>query len=203
MTCSLAPDRIEATIRFHGHVCPGLAIGIRAAELALRDLDAPEATNLVAVAETDMCGVDAIQFLTGCTLGKGNLILRDHGKMAFSFYRRDTGQAFRALLNPDVRAGMDEEMGVLMQIIADGTATPQQHRRSEELRELLRQRFMALPLEEMFHLAALPPTPPRPARILTSLACGMCGEATMESRTRRFGGRTLCIPCFLAMEQKI
>ncbi|MDQ3401020.1 MAG: TraR/DksA C4-type zinc finger protein, partial [Chloroflexota bacterium] len=29
-----------------------------------------------------------------------------------------------------------------------------------------------------------------------SLTCEDCDESTMETRTRRFGGRTLCIPCF-------
>ncbi|MDZ7620494.1 MAG: TraR/DksA C4-type zinc finger protein, partial [Patescibacteria group bacterium] len=38
---------------------------------------------------------------------------------------------------------------------------------------------------------------------LESLPCDACGESTMESRTRRFGGRTLCLPCFQAVEQKI
>lgn len=89
MSCTFSNDLIEKTISFHGHSCPGLAIGIRAAELALRELGSRE--NLVAVVETDMCGVDAIQFLTGCTYGKGNLIHKDHGKMAFSFNDRTDG----------------------------------------------------------------------------------------------------------------
>ncbi|MBW2580124.1 MAG: formylmethanofuran dehydrogenase, partial [Deltaproteobacteria bacterium] len=29
---------IQKTVAFHGHMCPGLAIGIRAAEVALRDI---------------------------------------------------------------------------------------------------------------------------------------------------------------------
>ena len=32
-----------------------------------------------------MLAVDAVQVLTGCTFGKGNLIYRPTGKMAFSF----------------------------------------------------------------------------------------------------------------------
>jgi formylmethanofuran dehydrogenase subunit E len=80
---------IDELQRFHGHMCPGLAIGIRASELALEEIG-PHSKDeeIVAVVETDMCGVDAIQFLTGCTFGKGNLIHRDYGKNAFSFYRR-------------------------------------------------------------------------------------------------------------------
>ena len=66
----IGPIDVAGVQRFHSHMCPGLAIGIRAAEIALREVG-PRAANegVVAIVETDMCGVDAIQFLTGCTLG--------------------------------------------------------------------------------------------------------------------------------------
>ncbi len=203
MPCNIPQDTLDRVIEFHGHSCPGLMIGIRAAELALRTFDNPPDTELVAVVETDMCGVDAIQFLTGCTMGKGNLIHKDYGKMAFSFHHRPTVKSFRALLRPDVRGGMDDELGALMRKMADGIITEEDRRRNGELRIALQQRFMQLELEEMFFVAELPTPTPRPARVLESLTCDACGESTMESRTRRFGGRTLCIPCFAAVEQKI
>lgn len=203
MSCQISEERINATIVFHGHSCPGLSIGIRAAELALRELNNPRDTEIVAVVETDMCGVDAIQFLTGATLGKGNLIHRDHGKMAFSFFRRETGKGFRAVLNPEVRGNMGEEMGELMQKINAGTATEDEQKRTTELRASIQSRFMALSLEEMFQIIPMDQGAPRPPRILESLICEHCGERTMESRTRRLGGQTLCIPCFGKVEQKI
>ena len=59
---------------FHGHVCPGLAIGYRAAKAGMEWLSANRAEDeeVVAIVETDACGADAIQVLTGCTFGKGN-----------------------------------------------------------------------------------------------------------------------------------
>ena len=203
MSCQIPKERIDETIAFHGHSCPGLAIGIRAAELALRELDNPKDTEIVAVVETDMCGVDAIQFLTGATMGKGNLIHRDHGKMAFSFYRRETGRGFRAMLNPETRGGMDDEMAELMRRSADGTATETDRARLAELRAEIQQRFMELPLEEMFTVTPMEKGAPRPPKILQSLTCEHCGEKAMESRTRRFAGQTLCIPCFGRVEQKV
>ncbi len=202
MTCIFSAQTIDDTIAFHGHSCPGLAIGIRAAELAIRELGSPEEIEMVAVSETDMCGVDAIQFLTSCTYGKGNFLHRDYGKMAFSFYDRKSGNGFRALLNPEVRAGMDEEFGSLMRKKSDGTASSADQKRIGELRELLQDRFMAFELEEMFHVTPLVTDPPRAAQILESLNCDCCGESVMESRTRRFAGKTVCIPCFDTMEQK-
>jgi formylmethanofuran dehydrogenase subunit E len=203
MSCQLTNERIDATIAFHGHSCPGLAIGIRAAELALRELENPRDTEIVAVVETDMCGVDALQFLLGTTMGKGNLIHRDHGKMAFSFFRRETGRGFRAMLNPEARGGMDEEMAELMKKSGSGKATETENLRMGELRATLQDRFMTLPLDEMFQITTVDQGAPRPPKILQSLACEHCGEKTMESRTRRFAGATLCIPCFQLVEQKI
>lgn len=203
MSCRISPEKIDATIAFHGHSCPGLAIGIRAAELAQRELDNPKDTEIVAVVETDMCGVDALQFLLGTTMGKGNLIHRDHGKMAFSFFRRSTGKGIRALLNPAARGGMDDEMAELMRVSGNGEATQAQLARMTELRAGLQQRFMTLPLEEMFQVTKVDQGAPRPPKILESLVCDHCGEKTMESRTRRFAGATLCIPCFQMVEQKI
>ncbi len=76
----------EDCIAFHGHECPGLAIGFRMAHAARTRLGIISAHDeeLVCVTENDACGVDAIQFLLSCTLGKGNLIFRDRGKHAFT-----------------------------------------------------------------------------------------------------------------------
>ncbi len=84
MSCTYSSEQMKKTIAFHGHSCPGLAIGIRASELAKQRMGGLDSADLLAVVETDMCGVDAIQFLTGCTFGKGNLIHHDVGKMAFT-----------------------------------------------------------------------------------------------------------------------
>ncbi|QJT09559.1 FmdE family protein [Oceanidesulfovibrio marinus] len=203
MPCTIDQQIIDEIISFHGHDCPGLTIGIRAAELALLKLGSPDETELVAVVETDMCGVDAIQFLTSCTYGKGNLIHKDYGKMAFNFYDRNTGDGFRALMRPDLRNDVDEEHTELERKLAEGTATEADKARNAELYKLLQQRFLDLPLEEMFEVMEPKESVPSPAQVLESLVCESCGEKTMESRTRRFGGKTLCIPCFNAVEQKV
>ena len=202
MGCSIEKDLIDKTIAFHGHSCPGLVIGIRAAELALKRLGYAEGKDLVAVVETDMCGVDAIQFLTGCTFGKGNLIYKDYGKMAFSFYDRSKDMGFRVLLRQDISGDLGPELRSLMRKVEDGTANEEEHVRLKNLRGELQERYMNVDLEEMF-IVTEPSFPvPKPARILQSLRCEACGEMTMESRTRRFGGKTLCLPCFEKTEQK-
>jgi formylmethanofuran dehydrogenase subunit E len=203
MPCTYSSEQIEKTIAFHGHSCPGLAIGIRAAELVQQQLGRVDPANLLAVVETDMCGVDAIQFLTGCTFGKGNLIHRDVGKMAFTFFERASGKGFRAILNPAQQAGIGEELRTLMKKVTSGQAGAAEKDRSAQLRAQLQQLYMQADLEEMFITSEPAIEMPRGARVLDSLPCAACGEMTMESRTRRFDGQTLCIPCFEAVEQKI
>jgi len=204
MKCALTDEQIKRTIDFHGHVCPGVWIGIRAAELCLQRLGKHQDDDpIVAITETDMCGVDAIQALIGCTFGKGNLIHLDYGKVAFSFYRRGDGRAFRAVRRAQPGGGSSDEMRELMRLMADGNATEEQKRRCKELRDESHTSIMEADLGELFDVTELHTMPPRAARVLESLKCESCGEMTMESRTRRFGGKTLCIPCFAAVEQKV
>lgn len=202
MACSINKELIKKTFAFHGHSCPGLVVGIRAAELALQKFAHVDKEDLVAVVETDMCGVDAIQFLTGCTYGKGNLIHKDYGKMAFSFYDCSKNVGFRAVLRPDISGDIGSELRSLMKIVETGLASPEERNRVQKLRNTLQEKYMKADLGEMFVVMDPGLPAPKPARILASLRCEACGEMAMESRTRRFDGKTLCLPCFEKVEQK-
>lgn len=83
----------EATAKFLGHTCPGLAHGYRASMAAMAAL---------------ACGVDAVQSMTGCTIGKGNLVLLNYGKPGHTFYSRRRGSAVRIVVDggmpPDPRS---------------------------------------------------------------------------------------------------
>ncbi|MCG6909423.1 MAG: FmdE family protein [Deltaproteobacteria bacterium] len=203
MSSQLSEETLAAVIDFHGHSCPGLSIGIRASELARRELgDLPD-MRMVCITETDMCGVDAIQYLTGCTYGKGNLIHRDYGKMAFTFFDRESGRGFRFLLKPDVHGEAREELAQLSRKMAEKTADPEDEARYQEIRRGMQDRIMHAGLDGLFEISNPRERMPRGPRVLESLTCERCGEATMESRTRRFGGQVLCQPCFDQVEQKV
>ena len=196
-------NTIEAVQRFHGHMCPGLAIGIRAAEAALQEIG-PQARDeeIVAVVETDMCGVDAIQFLTGCTFGKGNLIHRDYGKNAFSFYRRSDGKGIRLVASPDVIPPGDPEREALMAKLREGTLTGEEQSRFDELQLELCRSILQAPLQSLFELKEPSGDVPRRARIHSGHICHRCGERAMETRTRLYGGEFYCIPCFEEIERR-
>jgi len=194
---------IQGTQRFHGHMCPGLAIGIRAAEIVLREIGAHSADEeIVALVETDMCGVDAIQYLTGCTFGKGNLIHLDYGKSAFTFIRRSDGKAIRIVARPNAFGEPNPEHQALFARVRSGQATEEERARFWTLHQERSQQILNAPLEQLFEVQSVTTRAPARARIWESLVCEECGEKTMETRTRRLGGRTLCIPCFQAAEQR-
>ena len=188
---------------FHSHMCPGLAIGIQAARIGIAVCGHDSDEDVVAVVETDMCAVDAIQALMGCTFGKGNLVHRDYGKAAFTFFRRRDGESVRLLVRPDLHVLIDPEFAAARERLIAAPDDAQAKAILPELAARCAARMLARDPEELFSRTT-PQTPtPRRAAILSSLTCDRCGETMMESRSRRFAGRTLCIPCFLAVEQKV
>jgi len=193
----------DRAVSFHGHFCPGLAIGIQAARIGLATCGHDGDEDVVAVVETDMCAVDAIQALTGCTFGKGNLVHRDYGKNAFTFYRRRDGAAVRLLTRPDAVETVDAEFVAARQAGKETSFDPANGSDLSRLAERCAGRILALDPESLFTRTAPAQVAPRRAAILESLVCDACGETVMESRTRRFAGQTLCIPCFRLVEQKI
>jgi formylmethanofuran dehydrogenase subunit E len=191
---SLPQERIQQTISFHGHWCPGLAIGIRAAEWALEEMGKATDEEIVAVAETDMCAVDAIQYLTGCTLGKGNLIHKDYGKNAFTFYRRRDGKAARLVARPAIYGDTGPILGRLNHKMLDQGLSEEEGRLWKKTRAAISKRIMDSDLMDLFEIKRPVDPVPKMARILAPMVCESCGETVMETRTRRFGGQLLCIP---------
>ena len=200
---SMSPKLIKATIDFHGHSCPGLAIGIRAAELAINRFGRSMDEEIVAVVETDMCAVDAIQFLLGCTFGKGNLIHLDYGKSAFTFHSRQRGKSIRIVARPNATGDPDDELIALRtKELKENLTHDEQERLKEAIAKRIKQ-IMEADIDKLFDVKPSKKLVPRKARILESIVCQECGEATLESRTRRLFGQTLCISCFEAVEKRL
>ncbi|MDQ3979721.1 MAG: FmdE family protein [Actinomycetota bacterium] len=191
-------ETLERVVEFHGHMCPGLAMGVQAAQIALREIG-PHAKDeeVVAVVETDMCGVDAIQFLTGCTFGKGNLIHRDWGKNVYTFYRRSDGRAVRIAGKPNAWRRDPEHQELFAKVRAN-QATPEERARFRELHESQSRKVLELDPAELYDFREVAGPPPKRARIHNTIICARCGEGAMETRIRRLDGQDLCPPCFEA-----
>jgi len=193
----------ETCVRFHGHTCPGLATGYRVATAAMRTLGVkrPYDEELVCVAETDACGVDAIQMVTGCTAGKGNLVIRDYGKHVFTFISRESGRAVRILVrqpdNPE-RSVMDG----LRKKVFSGTATADEQSQFQSLMKAAAARLLALPEAGFLEIREIQMEPPGTARIYASISCARCGEPVADAKTRMLGGSRVCIPCADALSHE-
>ena len=188
------PD-LERVVVFHGHICPGLAYGYRAARAAMEALGGDRARDeeLVAVVENDSCAVDAVQVLTGCTFGKGNLVFRDHGKQVYTLFRRDTGRGIR--VSVDYSPAEPDEDRETWRRFLDGDPDPDVARRVEELKAAKVRAILEAPAHELLQVREVRAEPPPRARIRASARCDACGEKVMEGRLRERGGRRLCIPC--------
>lgn len=186
----------QKCIEFHGHICPGIAIGYRASKAILELLGENKAADeeLVAIVETDACGVDAVQVLTGCTFGKGNFIYKDYGKHAFTFFSRRTGKGFRAVLQSDALE-RDERHGELMQRVREGSADDKERAEFEKLHFQRIRDVLNKPLEQLFSIRAVDAPMPEKARIFSSKVCDRCGEPVMAVRLTEVNGKWVCRGC--------
>ncbi|MFX1419591.1 MAG: FmdE family protein [Promethearchaeota archaeon] len=171
-----AKELMEKAVRFHGHICPGLAFGVLAAKYVLENgYDFSPNEELVAVVENDNCSVDALQAILGTTFGKGNLIHRDYGKMNYYFYDRRSKKGIRLAIK-------GKEFG------------EKKLSRDEKIQFLLNSNP-----EVIFNIYEIEYNPPGLALIEESIPCEICGEITMSSRLMTYKDSEMCIPCYKKM----
>jgi len=149
-------------------------MGYVAAKLGLEKLtsDRAEDEELIAIVENDSCAVDAIQFLTGCTFGKGNLFFRDHGKHVYTFALRPSGTAVRISRRaeaPSARTGEDRDSRI--------------------------RRMLSQDPEEMYDVQLTTVQLPPAAEVRQSVVCSGCSEPVMETRAVIIEGKPYCLPC--------
>jgi formylmethanofuran dehydrogenase subunit E len=182
-------------VDFHGHSCPGLAFGYRVALFALHELgDSATDEELVAIVENNSCAVDAVQVMTGCTFGKGNLIFKDYGKQVYTFIRRPSGEGIR--ISVDITfPETDEEKRIWDRYIKgerfDEVLKAVHNRKAKKIDMILNARD-----EDLFRISQGIMVLPDEARIYASLRCAVCGEKMMEPKARVKNGEIVCIPCF-------
>ena len=89
---------INKAREFHGGICPGIVLGTRATIAGMRELGMnvfEKSRDLVVYVEIDRCMADAVQALTGCSLGHRTLKYLPYGKFAATFVDIRTGEAAR------------------------------------------------------------------------------------------------------------
>jgi formylmethanofuran dehydrogenase subunit E len=193
----LHSELFKKCLDFHGHLCPGLSMGYLAAMAGMEWLSARRALDeeVVAIVETDACGVDAIQVITGCTFGKGNFIYRDYGKTAFSFFSRQTGKGVRIARKAEKQDTINPEHHQLMAKIRQGSATTEERERFHQLHEAASKRILDKQPKELFSITEITVPLPEKARIEPSINCDRCGEPTMGTKLEQMEGLQLCRGC--------
>jgi formylmethanofuran dehydrogenase subunit E len=186
-------------VEFHGHICPGLAIGFRAARTLMERLGVRKAPDeeLFAIVETDACGADAIQVMTGCTFGKGNFIFKNYGKHAFSLVDRKRRKAMRVCLRPDAYKA-DPKYLSLSGKVQNDEASQKELAQFRQLQQAQVQKVLEADAESIFKIEEISIDIPPKARITESGTCDFCGERTQIDLLNKINGKRLCIPCALS-----
>ncbi len=179
-------ELLKESVRLHGHLCPGQVLGVRMAMAGLREIGVTEPRgaqrkDLMVFVEMDRCATDAVQSVTGCTLGKRSLRFLDYGKMAASFLNLRTGRAVRVLAREEARETAKKYASEVVDKYEAQTAA-----------------YRVMPDEELFLVAEVSISPREedlPGRPLSRVQCQACGESVQDRREVRLGARTICRPC--------
>jgi len=177
-------ELLHESTAIHGHHCAGQVLGVRMATVGCREvgIDEPKGCKkLIVYVEMDRCATDAVQAVTGCSLGKRTLKFLDYGKMAVTFVNTETQRAVRVSAKDAARARAPG--------YAPDAASP---------REAQKQAYRIMPEEELFVVQPVSiriPQREMPGYRGERVYCEECGEGINFHREMRVGGRTLCIPC--------
>ena len=177
---------LDESTRIHGHICAGQVIGVRMAMLGLdqigiTDPKGAERKKLYVVVEIDRCATDAIQSVTGSTLGKRSMRWQDFGVMAATFVNLETGRAVRITAREEAR-----ELAVRY--------CPEIDNKYQRQLEAYRQ----MPEEELFtiqQVAVEIPECDMPGRPLRRVQCTSCGDWVQDCREVQQGDALLCRAC--------
>jgi formylmethanofuran dehydrogenase subunit E len=177
---------LAESTRVHGHICAGQVIGVRMAMAALKyiGISDPKGTDrkkIYVLVEIDRCATDAIQSVTGCSLGKRSLRWLDYGIMAATFVNLETGRAIRVTAREEARTLSE---GYCPEII------------NKYQRQL--EAYKVMPLNELFVFQEVKvqlndcDMPGRPIR---RVQCQECGDWVQDCREQERDGTILCRAC--------
>ena len=167
-------EDIKKAAEFHGHICAGIVFGVRIARAGLKYLgieDPAQNRDFIVYVEVDRCLSDAVQSVTGCSLGKRRLKWLDYGKMAASFIDMNTQKGVRVIVDAAQNAPED----------ADPVAFWQQYTDEQILK--FEPITVALKPEDL---------PGLPTKKET---CASCHEKIMDGRDVLKDGKVLCKAC--------
>jgi formylmethanofuran dehydrogenase subunit E len=177
---------LERSVKIHGHLCPGQVLGVKMAILGMQMIglgnsEEGRAKDMIVYVEMDRCATDAIQSVTGCSLGHRTMKFLDYGKMAATFVNVETGEAMRVIAREDTREKAKELFPDL-----------------EDRYEAQIQTYMIMPNEELFDVmkvSVVIPPEDMPGRPMRRIQCTRCGEYVQDMREVYRDQEVLCKAC--------
>ena len=177
---------LEESTRIHGHLCPGQVLGVKMSMLGLRetgitDPKGKDRKNIIVFVEMDRCATDAVQSVTGCSLGHRTMKFMDYGKMAATFVNLKTGKAVRVIAREDSRRKAKEYFPEI-----------------ENKYEAQLQAYKIMPDNELFDVMEVQVKinpEDMPGRPLRRVRCESCGEYVQDLREVQRNGKVFCRPC--------
>lgn len=194
---------LEIAREFHGHICPYVALGMRASMIAMEELGvgrldfrASVDERILAIVETNNCFADGVQIATGCTFGNNSLIYLDLGKTALTLVKRGTWEGVRVYADGErLRKYYSPEAKELFErVVRDRKGSEEDARRLNLLWEEIGRRMIRLP-EEEFKIEHVTVPPVEPAPIFDSIRCSRCGELAMATRVVYIDEKPFCLRC--------
>ncbi|WP_456372167.1 FmdE family protein [Methanocaldococcus sp.] len=187
-------EDLRKTVEFHGHICVGLALGYRVAKYVKKYYKRSEDEELVAIVYNNSCSVDAIQYLLGCTFGKGNLIFKDYGKHVYIFYSRENNS--KKGIRITFKDFIFEEINKTKDLLKDIKDPEKKKKYAEELKNKFIEKILRLSDDDLLIVNEVEIPEPKKAKIYPSLKCEECGEYFMEIKGRIINGKIVCMECF-------
>jgi len=189
----------------HGHICPGIALGIMATLAGLRELGVIDVMNdgmedMLAIVETNACFADAVQYVSGCTLGNNALIYRDYGKTAVTFALRSRPQAVRVRVLPEfagiINQGAPRFFPLMDTVVRHRSGTPEDERAFMRAGREAALHILQQDIARFLAISRVEPDLPPYAPITDTLICPDCGEPFMAAKGVSGGkDRTVCRAC--------
>jgi len=177
---------LAESVKIHGHLCPGQVLGVKMSILGLSKIGIEEPKgkdrkSLIVFVEMDRCATDAVQSVTGCSLGHRTMKFMDYGKMAATFVNLKTGRAVRVIAKEEAR---DKAKEYFPEIEDKYKAQLEAYKIMSDI-----------DLFDMMNVKVDIKPEDMPGRPLKRIRCDSCREYVQDMREVYRDGRILCKPC--------
>lgn len=195
----LAPLLLANVAHYHGHLCPELAIGYRAALIAQEELgiSRENAPQFFILAENMSSAIESLQLITGCTIGNQNFFAYDLGKHVYYFgsyaHVSEPGKALRlALINLAVDLSHKRE---LEKRIISGKAGLEERQEYQQAIDKAVEIILKIEPEALFAKTRISLQPPKTGGRLDYIRCSVCGEVTALEKCNPVEKGFICQVC--------